>query len=61
MSGAIAGCLGSKLMAALEREMDLIPFAVLRWQLAAAAAVQRHLGDLPRDSLQSLLQAAATP
>ena len=40
----ITGCLRSAPAAALEREADLMPFVVRRWQLAAApAAVQRHL------------------
>ena len=42
--------------AALEREAVLMPFAVRRRQLVAAA-VQRHLRDLPGDPLQPLLQA----
>ena len=46
-------------MAALEREADLMPFAIRHRQLAAAAAaVQRHLRNLPGDPLQPLLQAA---
>ena len=53
----ITGCLKSTPAAALEREADLMPFAVHRRQLAAAA-VQRHLRDLPGDPLQPLLQAA---
>ena len=53
----ITGCLRSTPAAALEREADLMPFAVRRRQLAAAA-VQRHLRDLPGDPLQPLLQAA---
>ena len=53
----ITGCLRSTPAAALEREADLMPFAVRRKQLAAAAA-ERHLRDLPGDPLQPLLQEA---
>ena len=50
----ITGCLRSTPAEALEREAVLMPFAVRRRQLAAAA-VQRHLRDLPGDPLHPLL------
>ena len=53
----ITGCLRSTPAPALEREADLMPFVVRRRQLAAAA-VQRHLRELPGDPLQPVLEAA---
>ena len=53
----ITGCLRSTPAPALEREAEVMPFAIRRRQLTAAAT-QRHLRDLPGDPLQPVLAAA---